>query len=420
VTLNTPFASPSSTLLPTGTAVPGASAVARYPDAAAMAAALRPEQPIYCIRPHVLRAGARSFLDAFPGRVLYAVKCNAEPIFVDALYEGGVRDFDTASLPEIALVKDRYPDARAYFMHPVKQRGAIREAYYRYGVRHFAVDHPDELAKVQAETGGARDVTIMVRLATARGAAIYDLGGKFGTGVEGCIDLMRRAHAAGQRVGLCFHVGSQCLTPGSWTAALRLASEIVRQCDVPLTVLDVGGGFPVAYVGLYPPPLDEYVAAIREGLAALDLPPGCELWCEPGRALVASGASLVVRVELRRDRFLYLNDGIYGSLSDLKYAGLRFPMRVLRVGGRSSEALAPFSLFGPTCDSVDVMEGPYMLAEDVREGDYIEFGQAGAYTLELRTDFNGFLPDRFVEVTDPAFLPAPAMEPAFHIPRAAE
>lgn len=418
--MSTPFASPSNPLLPTGQSAPGTVSVPRYPDAAAMVSALRPDHPIYCFRPHALRAAARAFVSAFPGRVLYAVKCNAEPIFVDALHEGGIRDFDTASLPEISLVGERYPDSRAYFMHPVKQRGAIREAYYRYGVRHFVVDHPDELAKVQVETGGAADATIVVRLATARGAAVYDLGGKFGAGVEGCIDLLRRARAAGQGVGLCFHVGSQCLTPGSWTAALRLAAEVVARAGVELSVLDVGGGFPVPYVGLYPPPLEEYVAAIREGLPALALPPGCELWCEPGRALVASGASLVVRVELRREGYLYINDGIYGSLSDLKYAGLRFPMRVLRPGGRPSGRLAPFGLFGPTCDSVDRMEGPYMLAEDVREGDYIEIGQAGAYTLELRTDFNGFLPDRFVEVTDPALMPAPEMEPPLPLARAAE
>ena len=415
--MNMPLASLATQLLPTGYA--GIGTVGRYPDAAAMVSALRPEQPIYCFRPHVRRAPPRPFHETFPGRVLYAVKCNAEPIFLDALYEGGVRDFDAASLPEIAVVRDRYPDSRAYFMHPVKQRGAIREAYYRYGVRHFVLDHPDELAKIRDETGGAPDVTMMVRLATARGAAVYDLGGKFGAGVAGCADLLRAVRDGGQQAGLCFHVGSQSMSPQAWTGALRLAGEVLRTAGVDIAVLDVGGGFAVPYVGLYPPPLDAYVAAISEGVAALGLPPGCELWCEPGRALVAAGASLVVRVELRREGYLYLNDGIYGSLSDLKYAGLSFPMRVLRPGGRVSGRLAPFGLFGPTCDSADVMEGPYMLAEDVREGDYIEIGQAGAYTLELRTDFNGFLPDRFVEVTDPAFLPAPEMEPVGPVPRPA-
>ncbi|EWY38903.1 ornithine decarboxylase [Skermanella stibiiresistens SB22] len=389
-----------------------------------MVAALRPEQPVYCVRPHVLRETARHFVETFPGHVLYAVKCNAEPAFLDALHDGGIRHFDTASLPEISVVGELFADTQSYFMHPVKQRGAIRAAYGEHGVRHFVVDHPDELAKVLAETGAAPDVVIIVRLATARGAAVYDLGGKFGVSPIQAADLLRQAFAAGHRVGLSFHVGSQCLTPGSYTAALRLAAHTLDLARIPLSVIDVGGGFPVAYVGLYPPPLEDYVDAIHAGLARLDLPEDCELWCEPGRALVAAGASLVVRVELRRDNFLYINDGIYGSLSDLKHAGLRFPMRVLRpVGDRVeviTENLAEFSLFGPTCDAVDMMEGPYRLAADAREGDYIEIGQAGAYTLELRTDFNGFCPDNFVEVGDDAFLPTADMEPCPFLSAAAE
>lgn len=420
--MHSPFASPASVLDPNGNLVSATrppSGTPRFPDAVAMAATLRPDHPVYCIRPHVLKSGTREFLDAFPGKVLYAVKCNAEPSFIDPLYEAGIRHFDTASLTEVALVKERYPDASAYFMHPVKQRGAIRAAYFQYGVRHFVVDHPDELDKVRAETGRARDVVVMVRMATARGAAVYDLGGKFGATIDGTVELLTRARDAGHQVGMSFHVGSQCLTPGSYTAAMRLAAEVLERAEVDLRVLDVGGGFPVPYVGLYPPPLEDYVAAIRAGLAGLDLPADCELWCEPGRALVAAGASLVVRVELRRGRQLYINDGIYGSLSDLKYAGLAFPMRVLRIEGEPSAEMEEFSLYGPTCDSVDFMEGPYRLAEDVREGDYIEIGQAGAYTLELRTDFNGFFPDRFVEVSDPAFLPGPEMEVPL-ITRAAE
>jgi ornithine decarboxylase len=291
-------------------------------------------------------------------------------------------------------------------------------------VRHYVVDHPDELAKIAAETGRARDVAIIVRLATARGAAVYDLGGKFGATPQQAAELLETAHGAGYRVGLSFHVGSQCMTPGSYTAALRLAAHVVEMAGVPVSVVDVGGGFPVPYVGLNPPPLEDYIEAIKTGLRQIDLPPDHEVWCEPGRALVAAGASLVVRVELRKDNFLYINDGVYGSLSDLKYAGLRFPMRVLRPDGGRVEVLtddlSEFSLFGPTCDPVDVMEGPYRLAADVREGDYIEIGQAGAYTIELRTDFNGFFPDRFVEVEDDAFLPSAEMEPCPVLSQAAE
>lgn len=370
----------------------------RFADAAAVIAALRPEAPVYCVRPHALRAAARAFLNGFPGDVLYAVKCNPEPPFLEALHDAGIRHFDTASLAEIALIGARFPEAHVYFMHPVKRRAAIRDAYYRHGVRHYAVDHPDELDKVRAETGGAPDVVVVVRLATARGAALYDLGGKFGCSVEEAAGLLRRAVDGGRRVGLSFHVGSQCLAPGSWTAALGLVGETLARAPVALDVLDVGGGFPAAYVGIDPPPLDAYFQAIRAGVAALNLPAGCALWCEPGRALVAAGASLLVRVELRRDFQLHINDGVFGSLSDLKSGGVEFPMRALRLQGAFSDRRVGFTLFGPTCDPADAMPGPYRLPADLREGDYIEIGQAGAYTTVFRTGFNGFYPNDFVEV----------------------
>ncbi|MFC7332203.1 type III PLP-dependent enzyme [Rhodocista pekingensis] len=391
----------------------------RFADADAMVAALEPEEPVYCYRPDELTARARQFVGAFPGHVLYAVKCNPEPLVLDALWAGGIRHFDTASLQEIELVKGHFAAGGCYFMHPVKQRGAVRDAYERMGVRTFVVDHRDELEKVTAETGGARDVTVVVRLATARGAAVYDLGGKFGCTVEQGADLLRAATARGLRAGLCFHVGSQCLNPGSYTAALRLAAACQDLAGAELAVIDVGGGFPTPYVGHEPPPLADYMAAIRTGLETLRRPEDCAVWCEPGRGLVATGASLVVRVELRRDRHLYLNDGLYGSLCDLKFPGIHMPMRAVRPGHAFSDELVPFGLFGPTCDCYDQMPGPYMLPADIREGDWIEIGQCGAYTTATRTWFNGFFPGRAVRVDDPAFLPTAAMRVPDHHQRAA-
>lgn len=377
-----------------------------FADAAMVAAVLAPEQPVYCLRPHVLRAQAAAFVAGFPGKVLYAVKCNAELPVLRALHAGGIRHFDTASLTEITLVAGAFADARCYFMHPVKPRGAIRQAFERHGIRHFVVDHADELEKIGGEITRRDDTVIVVRLATARGAAVYDLGGKFGCPPDEAAVLLNAAARAGFRVGLCFHVGSQCLDPSAYGRALALAGTVIERGAVPLSLLDVGGGFPAAYVGVEPPPLSLFIQAIRDGAAALDLPAECALMCEPGRGLVAAGASLLVRVELRRGNALYINDGVYGSLSDLNIPGTRFPMRVIRPGGTPADETGDFALFGPTCDTVDAMPGPFRLAADVREGDYIEIGQAGAYTTALRTRFNGFHPERFVEVRDPAFLPA--------------
>ncbi|HYD98685.1 MAG TPA: type III PLP-dependent enzyme, partial [Alphaproteobacteria bacterium] len=381
-----------------------------FADATALVAAQKPEYPVYCVRPHVLRKTAEDFIAQFPGKVLYAVKCNPEDPFLHALYAGGIRHFDTASLVEIKQIKTLFPDAECYYMHPVKARSAVRAAYFEHGVRTFVVDHPDELEKVEQETDGARDLTLVVRLATAKGGAVYDLGGKFGATVEGAAALLRAVEAKGHRVGLSFHVGSQCVTPASYGAALELTREVLEMSGVRLSVIDVGGGFPIAYVGVEPPPLSDYVEVIRAGLAQLDLPPDCDVWAEPGRALVGAGASLVVRVELRRGNQLYLNDGVFGSLSDLNVPGCLPPMRLLpQTGGVAAGPLAEFSFFGPTCDSADRMKGPFLLPASVQEGDWIEIGQMGAYTTALRTQFNGFYPELFIHVDDPAYLPETAL-----------
>ncbi|WP_114393731.1 type III PLP-dependent enzyme [Oleisolibacter albus] len=382
-----------------------------FADAAAMVAALRPDRPVTCYRPQVLADRARAFVTGFPGEVLYAVKCNPDPLVLQALWDGGIRHFDTASLAEIETVRRQFPEAGCYFMHPVKAREAIRTAYERHGLRHFVVDHADELEKLWDCTGHAGDLVVMVRLATARGAAVYDLGGKFGCSVEQGAALMRAAAARGLRVGLCFHVGSQCMTPTSYLAACTLARQCLDRAEVAPAVIDVGGGFPTSYVGPQPPPLDDFFQAIRAGLDLIAPPADCQVWCEPGRGMVAAGASIVVRVELRRDDHLYLNDGVYGSLCDLKFPGIHLPMRIIRPGGQATAPLRPFSLFGPTCDCYDQLPGPYMLPADIREGDWIEIGQAGAYTGVTRTGFNGFHADETVVVRDGAFLPEPAMRP---------
>jgi ornithine decarboxylase len=376
-----------------------------FADIRAVVEALRPEQPVFCVRPHALRAAARRFLDGFPGRVLYAVKCNAEPAFLGPLHEAGIVDFDVASLPEIEQVSALDPPGHGYFMNPVKRRGDIAAAYRDHGIRHFVADHPAEIDKIRAETVGAKDITLLVRLATAHGAAVYDLGGKFGVGVEAAADLLRIADKLGWRIGLCFHVGSQCLEPRAYVDALKLIRSVRRRFAAPLAVVDVGGGFPASYSTVQPPPLETYFDVIRHGYEALKLPADCALWCEPGRALVASGASLLVKVELRRGRQLYLNDGLFGSLSDFQYPAFLPPMRAIRPGAQLSDENESFVLFGPTCDSEDVMKGPYSLPADIAEGDWIEIGQWGAYSSAFRTRFNGFYADRFVTVDDPPFMP---------------
>ena len=279
----------------------------------------------------------------------------------------------------------------------------------------FALDSADELAKILQETvpvglvGDPPILGLFVRLALPKGDAVLDLSGKFGAPLEEAVDLLRAAWPHAARLGVTFHVGSQCLEPGAYARAIALAGE-VASCGVAVDIVDVGGGFPVSYPDMTPPPLGGYIAAIATAASAL--PTTVRLWAEPGRALVAGGGSLVLQVQLRRDDALFVNDGVYGSLSDAGALGFRFPARRIRLGEADGTAapFADFAFFGPTCDSADRMGGPFRLPADMREGDWVELGQLGAYGACLRTQFNGFGRGDLVEVADAPMLATPGYE----------
>jgi ornithine decarboxylase len=387
---------------------------APLPNVDAVVARERPAEPLVCLRPAAIAAASRRFVATFPGDVLYAVKCNPEPRVLRAVWDGGVTHYDCASLPEVALVREVLPRAEIHFMHPVKARGAIAAAYHDYGVVDFALDSGDELEKILQETVPVAAIDapptlgFFVRLAVPQGGS-YDLSGKFGVSVSDAAALLRRARPHAARLGIAFHVGSQCLDPAAYGGALRLAAEAAALSGVAVDIIDVGGGFPVSYADTVPPPLDAFIAALSE--AATLFPADTRLWAEPGRALVAGGGSVVAQVQLRRGQALYINDGVYGSLSDAGVPGFRFPARRIRPDGDIADTdIAGFELFGPTCDSADHMKGPFLLPADIDEGDWIELGQLGAYGACLRTRFNGFEGGTLAEVADPPMLPTPGYE----------
>jgi ornithine decarboxylase len=373
-----------------------ARAATALPSIDDLVSALRPAEPMHCVRPVAIVAAAEAFVAGFPGDVLYAVKCNPEPAVLRALAAGGIEHFDCASLAEVALVRSLLPRAAIHFMHPVKSRLAIASAYREHGVRDFVFDSPEELAKILQETGNAGGLGLVVRIALPAGPARYDLSGKFGAEPEEAAALLRAARPHAERLGVSFHVGSQCLDPLAWRTAIAVAGSVIRQAGVPVDLLDVGGGFPVAYPDAAPPPLGAFFAEIEAAAEALGLP-HLRLWAEPGRALAAGGMSLVVQVQGRRGTMLFINDGIYGSLSDAGAPGFRYPTRLLR---RSEAPVEQVGFFGPTCDSADRMAGPFLLPSDAREGDWIEIGQLGAYGACLRTGFNGFDRGMTVEVRE--------------------
>ena len=356
---------------------------------------LRPSESVFCFRPAELRRLAAGFVADFPGRVLYAMKCNPHPIVLRTLYQAGVRDFDVASLAEIALLGQLFGDtAEIFFNNPAKSRPAIRAASRSHGVRHYVVDHRSELDKLIEEAASA-EVIVSVRLSTGSSRARYDLSTKFGAPAEVAIDLLRQADRFGLATGLAFHVGSQCLAPQSFSAALGLCGEVSRAAGVRLSLINVGGGFPAPYPGDETVPLDRYFAAIEEGYRALGLP-DCELLCEPGRALVATAASVLVQVVVRKDQRLYISDGIFGSLNELRHPQEMRPARLLRPGRAHASELCPFKVFGPTCDSDDTLAAPLLLPADTEEGDWVEIGMMGAYSSAMTTRFNGFSCSTFV------------------------
>ncbi|MDE8349383.1 MAG: type III PLP-dependent enzyme [Acidocella sp.] len=380
------------------------------PDVNSIVTSMRPQEPMHCVRPATISAASQAFVQAFSGDVLYAVKCNPEPAVLRAVWAGGVRHFDCASIAEVTLVRRLFPGAEIHFMHPVKSRAAIREAWVMNGVRDFVFDTPCELDKIMAEIHGPEFTALdskpglFVRLALPHSGAAIDLSTKFGADVDLAIELLHTARGHAGKLGLAFHVGSQCMDPLAWREAIELAGVVIAKAGVDVDVIDVGGGFPVAYPEIDPPPLGAFLAEIDAAFDRLNLP-NTRLWAEPGRALVAGGGSVVVQVQLRKANMLYVNDGVFGSLSDAGALGFRFPVRMIRASAVNEGApMAAFGFFGPTCDSSDVMHGPFTLPDDVAEGDWIEIGQLGAYGSCLRTSFNGFDRAALVEVSDRPML----------------
>jgi ornithine decarboxylase len=385
-----------------------------FGNATEAALELRPDDPVYCFRPSVLRKDARQFMAMFPGKTAYAVKTNGEEMVLRTLVEAGVTAFDVASPGEFAAVRAVSADAEMLYMHPVKAQSDIRLALETYGIRVIAIDHEDEITKltrvVRALDIDPGQISVFVRIQT-KGHAAYELSKKFGAGPANAVELAQRLHRTGYKVGICFHVGSQIEDPDTYERALASADWIRNRVGFDLAGLDVGGGFPAEYrddPNSKAPPmpaLGQLMSRLRGDLSEwqFDTMP---LVAEPGRVIVARAFSLIVRVLLRKGRRLYINDGIWASLSDSWTGKITLPARfipdpAIRSRNGDEKTIVPFKVCGATCDSVDILSRPFWLPETVDTGDWIEIGHIGAYSLSLRTRFNGFYPNTFVEVTTP-------------------
>ncbi len=351
-----------------------------------------PRYPVAVLRPDTLTATAAQFVREFPGDVMYAVKCNPDERVLKALIAGGVKNFDCASIGEVKLIRRLAPDATIYFMHPVKSRESILEAYEDYDVTIFVLDSEAELNKITEVLGDAEDLTLFVRMAVPKQKVAVDFSAKFGAPPVLATELLKKARPYAHKLGVSFHVGTHCLQTESYERAVQAAIDVINSSGVEVEALDIGGGFPANLTpDNPPPPITDYFDAVRATLEKnnrTDL----HLLCEPGRGLVAAGGALVVRVELRKGDLLYINDGTYGGIFESgPCADLPYPTHMIRGGGRPySGQMMAFRMAGPTCDSVDMMKGPFMLPADIDEGDWIVIDQLGAYGEVSRTPFNGF------------------------------
>ena len=361
---------------------------------------LQPVNPVYCIRPESIKLACNFFVNNFPGKPLYAVKTNPHKSVIKHIYQNGITNFDVASLEEIKLVNSIAKDAKLYFMHTVKNRKSIEEAYFNYGVRDFSFDTKDELIKIFEATKDAKDLTLYLRIFVSNEHSEIDLSKKFGASTTEAIGLIKLVRPLVKKLGVSFHVGSQCMHPVSYSKGIKEIGNIITKSGITPDIINVGGGFPSKYPDLYPQPLENYMEEIKKAVNKLNLPKQPELICEPGRAIVAESGSTIVKVELRKKQSLYINDGTYGSLFDAGFPNFIFPTKVVDTGKDLSRRLTPFNFYGPTCDSMDFMKGPYMLPNNLKEGDYLEIGQLGSYGLTFRTKFNGFYSDDIFEIED--------------------
>ena len=361
---------------------------------------LKPTEPVYCIRRDSINIASKFFQNKFPGKILYAVKTNPHPLVLKTIVESGINDFDIASIKEVEAIRSVSPDAKCSYMHTVKSKESINEAYFKYNIKTFSIDTKDELIKILNSTNQAKDLKLFVRVAVSNEHAEIDLSKKFGAQTSEAIGLYRLTKQYAKKIGLSFHVGSQCMHPISYSKGINEIKYIIKKTKIVPDVINIGGGFPTIYPDLVPQSLDSYFEEIKNSLNKLKLEKKPEIICEPGRAIVAESGSTIVRVNLRKKQKLYINDGTYGTLFDAGVPNIVYPSRIITIGRIISKKLTSFDFYGPTCDSMDYMKGPFILPNNIKEGDYIELGQLGAYGLTFRTQFNGYYSDSIYEVCD--------------------
>lgn len=350
----------------------------------------QPENPVLFFSPSALQAAARRFIDGFPGMVTYAVKSNPSEEVVENLAAAGVRGYDCASMFEIDLIRRLAPDAAIHYNNPVRSRAEIAYAVSK-GVKSYSVDSASELAKL-IELVPTQDTEISVRFKLPVSGAAYNFGAKFGATAELATDLLRTVAAAGFIPSITFHPGTQCTDPAAWETYIRTAADIARDAGVTIARLNVGGGFPSHRLSGVIPQLEATFQLIDRVATEAFGDNRPLLICEPGRGICGDAFTLAARVKAVRDGVhVFMNDGVYGTLTELPLIGVIDRTEVLSpTGEKRTGATRGWIVFGPTCDSVDRLPGEVALPADLNEGDYVIVQGMGAYSTVTNTRFNGF------------------------------
>ena len=355
-------------------------------------------EPFFIFRPFLLSKSINFLKKNFNGKILYSVKANSAKYILNGIKENGIKTFDVSSIDEIKKTRDLIPEAEIFFMNPIKPRYSISEAYFKFGVKNFALDCLDELEKILVQTKNAKDLILHIRMKINNLSSKIDLSRKFGATNNQIIKLNKMINSLTLKSGICFHVGSQCMNPFSYKKTLRKLREFICNNGIKIDFINIGGGFPSVYQNMQPSNIKVYCNIINEEFFNLEKLKSFIFMAEFGRSIVTECLSLVVRINLRKKNMLYINDGIHGCL---KEAGLRnfiFPVRLIRNGKIINKDIKPFSFYGPTCDSGDFMKGPFYLSNEAKEGDFIEIGQLGSYAESFKTSFNGFMHSKEVIV----------------------
>lgn len=347
----------------------------------------RLESPLMLLSRSEIRRNYRALAEALPrAEIHYAVKSNNHPVFLDELRrEGG--SFEVCSGQEIEAARQAGAEPESLIhSHPVK---SIREFDRAVGggVRTFVVDNIDEVRKLKRYRSPRLRILIRFRVDNAV-KAVVDLQYKYGCTVDEVLPLAHEIRKTGHELyGLCFHIGSQCIHTENYVKAIAIAGKLIlalEHADFPIHLLDIGGGFPVAYVEPVPP-IDQFCSPIRQALDRC-IRPEVKIICEPGRFISASPVTLVCSVIGKAVRdgkvWYYLDDGLYSTFSGIVYDHCQYPVVTNRPGEGRISVLA-----GPTCDSFDVMYDGLMIPEH-NIGDTIVFPLTGAYCAVSGSDFN--------------------------------